>query len=69
MEVTAMEFNEVISAIGSAGFPIVASIGIFWYMTKQLAAHKEETDGLKAVIQENTIALVELKQYIEDRKV
>lgn len=63
-----MEINEIVTAIGTVGFPIVASCGIFWYMTRQLASHKEETDGLKAVIQENTVALVELKQYIQDHE-
>lgn len=51
----------------SVGFPVAMSIALFWYMTKQMSTHKEETNELKEVISENNVILGQLKQLIEDK--
>lgn len=61
--------EEILSAVSTVGFPIGACIAMFVYLDKEGERHREETKELKEVISANTIALVELKQLIEDRGV
>lgn len=62
-----MEMETVLTAISTVGFPIAFCCLMFWYMIKQMDAHKQEINELKAVISENTIALTAIKQLIEDK--
>lgn len=62
-----MEIDAVITAISTVGFPIAFCVLMFWYMIKQMDAHKEEISQLKDVIAENTIALTAIKQLIDDK--
>lgn len=62
-----MEFAEVLSAISTIGFPIVACIMLFYYLQAESKNHKSEVDDLKAVISENNAILASLKQLIEDK--
>ena len=62
-----MEITEILTAISTVGFPIVACGGIFYYMNKEMETHKEETNGLKEVISKNNEILAQLKQLIEDK--
>lgn len=63
-----MDVMDVITQIVSTvGFPIAMAIALFWYMTKQMETHKQETSELRDVIQKNNEILAGLKQLIEDR--
>lgn len=59
---------DIIQAISSVGFPIVACIGMGWLLKKEQDYHREETDSLKEAINSNTIVMTELKQLLIDMK-
>lgn len=63
-----MDWGAVGNLIGSLGFPIVACIALFYFMKEQLAEHKEEINALKAALDANTLALVELKGLIQHER-
>ena len=54
--------DAILQRISTTGFPIRVSLILMWYVNKQLDTHKEETNALKEVIAENTLALVSLKE-------
>lgn len=58
-------FDVIIQAISTTGFPIMISLILLWYVNKQLETHKEETNSLKDVIAENTLAIAKLSTYLE----
>lgn len=58
----------ILQAISTTGFPIMISLILLWYVNKQLETHKEETNGLKDVIRENTVAIAKLTLMIEGKK-
>lgn len=60
-----MEVNTVLSAVGSFGFPIVACIALFWYITKQNDNHKKEMDKMAEAINNNTKVMNSLLEKIE----
>lgn len=62
-----MDISEIIGTLGTGVFPIAMCGLLFWYMTREMEAHKQETDSLKEVIAKNTEALVSIKQMIEDK--
>lgn len=62
-----ISMEEVTTVISTVGFPIAMCILLFWYMKEQMKTHKEETDQLKNVINENNVILAGLKQLIEDK--
>ena len=51
---------DIVSIIQQLGFPIGMCLLLFWYMTKQDARHKEETDKLREAIDGNTKILTRL---------
>ena len=55
-----MELNEIITAITTVGFPIVAYGGLFWYIISKDKAHAEETKAMTEAINNNTLALTKL---------
>ena len=59
----------ILQAVSTTGFPIVLSFILLWYVNKQLETHKEETNSLKDVIAENTLAIAKLSTAIERGKV
>lgn len=74
-----MEFNTIISAIGSVGFPIVACIAIAWFFYKVnenyrldikelTASHKEEAKAMKQSLDNNTLVLQKLVDKLEGVK-
>lgn len=63
-----MDVNIIMQAIGTLGFPIVAAGAMFWLVNKQNDQHKEEMNVVKEALNANTLALVELKNALEDRK-
>ena len=59
-----MDIANVLSAISSVGFPIVACIALFWNGHKQEERHLEESNKFNEAINNNTIALVKLTEKI-----
>lgn len=55
-----MDISQIGTLIGTLGFPIVACIGIFWYMMKQDERHSEGIKELREVVEKNTLALTKL---------
>ena len=60
--------DAILQRISTTGFPIMVSLILMWYVNKQLDTHNEETNALKEVIAENTLALVSLKEMIQGNK-
>lgn len=61
-----MEMESIVQIVSSIGFPIVACVGMGWFIKYIMDRHMEETNGLRTVIQENTKILESLKQLIAD---
>ena len=61
-----MEFNDIITAICTVGFPIVAYGALFWYVIKKDAEHKTEVEKMTEAINNNTIALTKLIERLEN---
>lgn len=59
-----MDITQVMQAIGSLGFPIVACCALFYYLNKEQEAHKAEMDAVRDALNRNTDALLELKTII-----
>ena len=55
-----MEINVILQAISTVGFPIVVAGAMFWKMNKQDEVHKEELNKVSEAITNNTIALTQL---------
>ena len=60
-----MEFPEILTAISTVGFPIVACIVLAVILYKQNEMHKQEMNEVKEAINNNTIALTKLTDKIE----
>lgn len=60
-----MEFPEILTAISTVGFPIVACIVLAVILYKQNEIHKTEMNEVKEAINNNTIALTKLADKIE----
>ena len=59
-----MDVNAIIQAITTLGFPIVACSALFWYVNKQEERRKDEVEGLKEALNENSKILTALKDLI-----
>lgn len=60
----AMDVNQVMQAIGTLGFPIVACCALFYYLNKEQESHKSEMQAVTDALNRNTDALLELKTII-----
>ena len=58
-------FSQLISSVG---FPIVACMIMWKSLQDSTAAHKQEMDGMKESLNQNTLVLSELKQMLKDFK-
>lgn len=56
--------QEVITFIKELGFPIACVVALFWQNTKLNEQHKQETSTFTTAINNNTVALTELKDKI-----
>ena len=56
--------EEVIKVIQTLGFPIAVAIALFWQNTKMQDQHKEEMSKMTEALNNNTLALTELKDKI-----
>lgn len=72
-----MDFNTIIAAIGSLGFPIIACIGMAYFFAKvndnyradikeMNASHKDEMDKMTEAINNNTLVIQRLIDKMED---
>ena len=59
-----MDVTQVMQAIGSLGFPIVACCALFYYLNKEQESQKEEMSAVTEALNRNTEALLELKTII-----
>lgn len=53
-----------VQVIQTLGFPIAVAIAMFWQNTKLQEQHKEEMCKITEALNNNTIALTELKDKI-----
>ena len=60
-----MDVQVIGQLIASLGFPIVAAAAMFWMVNKNEERHKEEMDGLRKTIEDNTNVLASLKELIQ----
>ena len=61
-----MALNDIITAICTVGFPIVAYGALFWYVLKKDTEHKTEVEKMTEAINNNTIALTKLIERLEN---
>lgn len=52
-----MEFESVLQAITTVGFPIVMCLVLLWYINKMVDTHKEETKAFTDALNKNTSVL------------
>ena len=55
-----MDFNSVLQAISTVGFPIVMCLIFAWYIKDLNESHKEETEKFTEALNSNTIVLQKL---------
>lgn len=60
-----MDITGITQLISSLGFPIVVCGVLFWYLTKEREAHKEETSTLTKTLEDNTKVLSELSTLLK----
>lgn len=58
--------SEIVDLISNTGFPIAVSLICMYYIYKQSTAHKEEIAALYDAINNNTLALTELRDKLAD---
>lgn len=56
--------DEIIKMIQTLGFPIAVAIALFWQNNKLQEQHKQEMQSMTAALNNNTIALTEIKEKI-----
>lgn len=62
-----MTINDITTAISAVGFPIVMCAALFWYLVKTNQAHKDEVDRLSEALNNNTIAITKLTDFISKK--
>ncbi len=55
----------VINLIKDLGFPIAVCIAMFWLNNKQVEQHKEEMSKVTDALNNNTLALSELRDRLD----
>ena len=55
----------VINLIKDLGFPIAVCIAMFWLNNKQVEQHKEEMTKVTDALNNNTLALTELRDKLD----
>lgn len=61
-----MGVNEVVSIISTVGFPIAACVALFWQSNQMQKQHKEEMDGVKEALNNNTLVVQKLVDKLGD---
>ena len=57
----------VINLIKDLGFPIAVCIAMFWLNNKQVEQHKEEMSKVTEALNNNTLALTELRDRLDKK--
>ena len=57
----------VINLIKDLGFPIAVFIAMFWLNNKQVEQHKEEMAKVTDALNNNTLALTELRDRLDKK--
>ena len=57
----------VINLINDLGFPIAVCIAMFWLNNKQVEQHKEEMAKVTDALNNNTLALTELRDRLDKK--
>ena len=60
-----MEFEQILTLIGSYAFPIVACCVMFWKSAKDQEGHRAEMDKMSEALNNNTLALTRLEDRLE----
>ena len=60
-----MDVQVIGQLVASLGFPVVAAGALFWFINKQEERHKEEMNGVRKTLEENTSVLSSLKELIQ----
>lgn len=56
--------EEIVALIRDLGFPIAVAVALFWKNNKDGEQHKAEMDKMTEALNNNTLALTELKDKI-----
>ena len=56
--------DEIIKMIQTLGFPIAVAVALFWQNIRMQEQHKEEMAKVTEALNNNTLALTELKDKI-----
>jgi hypothetical protein len=55
-----MDANTIIALVGSLGFPIVACVGMAFFIREVISGHHKEMEKVTEAIQNNTIVIQKL---------
>lgn len=58
-------FNEILTAITTVGFPIVACSALAWYIKYLTDTHKKESDDMRKSLDANTLVMNKLLSKLE----
>lgn len=59
------DFNSILQAISTVGFPIVCCCVMFWQSRENSRLHKEESDKWTEALTNNTVAIQKLTDMVE----
>lgn len=57
--------NEILTAISTVGFPIVACCLCGWYIKYQATQHRDEISELSKAIENNTVVMTKLLERLD----
>lgn len=61
-----MEFAQILEIVGNKAFPIVCCIVLFFTQYKERERHSEELKSMTSAINNNTMAINELKGLLQN---
>lgn len=61
-----MDANTIVTIISTVGFPIAACVALFWQSNEMQKQHKEEMDGVKEALNNNTLVVQKLVDKLSD---
>lgn len=65
LEMVMVEFAQLMEIIGNKAFPIICCIILFWSQSKERERHSEELKSMTSAINNNTIAINELRGLLQ----
>lgn len=63
-----MEFNDILQAISTVGFPIVCCGVMFWNNYQMQKQHREESNSFAEALNNNTMVLQKLTIMLEGKE-